>query len=183
VIRSGEPGSSFGQGTAGRPRRKGTFGGLLLMVALADQHASGTRRANSNRVKRFTNQFLSVTLAEYLLTRIASEHTRKMGPHESEATSNDHLDQQMIGALSNTDTNAKVKFPVRTKVVIDGRKELLLLQIERIESCNGPIGTIVFEAAAQLPREIVAEFKSGRKANPLVDAGPMKRSFQSGIET
>lgn len=61
--------------------------------------------------------------------------------------SNNALHDQVIGGVRGTCADAEVKFPLRSEVQINRRKELLLLISKRIESGKRPVGRIVFQPA------------------------------------
>jgi hypothetical protein len=80
---------------------------------------------------------------------------------EPEPPSRDHLHQQVIGALRRADANPQIEFPIRAEVIIDHRKELMLLQVERIESCNGPVGPVILKTGAKPFRDAIGQLEAG----------------------
>ena len=46
---------------------------------------------------------------------------------DSEAAADDHLHQQMIGAVRDSDAHSEIEFPVGTEIQVDRRHDLLRL--------------------------------------------------------
>src|SRR5579864_3275215 len=88
----------------------------------------------------------------------------------------------MVGGASCANANSEIELPLRGQIKVDAREELLLLIAQRIESGERTVCSIVFQAAGNFLREIVAYLDVRRKLDSLVDAGPMKRAVQRGIE-
>jgi len=73
----------------------------------------------------------------------------------------------VIGGASQSDTYAKINLPLGRKIQVDGGKDLLLLLRDRVEVGSRAHAAVVFEAAGDFLGEVVAEFKVGRKDEPL----------------
>ena len=82
-----------------------------------------------------------------------------MRRYESESPADDHLNNQVISALRYANPDPQVELPVRTKVAVDGGKELLLFFAESIEAKDGTDRAVILEPGGYFAREVVAEFE------------------------
>ena len=109
-------------------------------------------------------------------------HVRGLGRDESEPTSNDRFDQQMISRTCYTNTDAKVELPVWSEVVIDRGHKLLLLLVQRIKASDVSRLSVVLKAHLELSRGLIAGLEVWRKSEALPHAGTMPGTFQGWIE-
>jgi len=99
-----------------------------------------------------------------------------------EAAAKNALDDQVISGRGRANTDAEVELPLRTKININCWNELLLLLAEGIETGDRSVGSVVFETAGDLLREIVTHLRVGRKHHALVDALAVKGAVERRIE-
>ena len=83
-----------------------------------------------------------------------------------EAAADDALDDQMVGGASCADAHAEIELPLRGQIEVDAREELLLLIAQRIESGERTVCSIVFQAAGNFLREVVADLCVGENVRP-----------------
>src|SRR2546430_11698100 len=88
----------------------------------------------------------------------------------------------MVGAAGHPHAHAKVELPFRREVQVDGRKDLLLLVLQRVEACDRTERAVVLESGGNLGTEVVAEFEVGRELKSLLDAGSVERAVHRGVE-
>jgi len=69
-----------------------------------------------------------------------------------------------------SDAEPEINLPLRGDVQIDGGENPVLLLANGKEAAHGTGGTVVFEAAGDFRREVVAEFEIRRKDHALVNA-------------
>src|SRR5713226_1106584 len=101
---------------------------------------------------------------------------------EIEAVSEDHFGDEMIRPMCYAHAEAEIHFPLRRKVQIDGRKDLVLLLPGGKKIRCGTDGAVVLETAGDFFREVIAEFEIRRKRDSLMDRVPVKRAIKRGVE-
>ena len=73
-----------------------------------------------------------------------------MFPPKRKAAADDHLQDEVIGAPGQSDTDAKVEFPLWRQVKIDGREYLMLLFALGIKATERPERAIILNSAIDL---------------------------------
>src|SRR6266481_2334328 len=101
---------------------------------------------------------------------------------EIETVAENHLRNQVIGCTRDSHTQPKIDFPLGRKIQVNRRKDLLLLLADGVETRDRTQRTVVFQAARDFFREIVAELEIGRENESSVYARPMKGAVKRGIE-
>ena len=91
-----------------------------------------------------------------------------------ESPAEDALDDQMVSGSGRADPNSEVEFPLRPQIEINGREQLLLLILQRIEAVQRSGGCVVFQPCGNSFCEIVADLCIGREHYALINAWPMK---------
>src|SRR3981081_329794 len=81
----------------------------------------------------------------------------------TEAPSDDALYNQMIGGVRYIHPHAEINLPLRRKIKVNHRKDLLRLLRSRAEVRDRPKSSIVFETTGDLLREIKTDFRIRRK--------------------
>src|SRR5512140_2833359 len=88
----------------------------------------------------------------------------------------------MIGGTRGSDADSEIELPFRSKVDINGRKELLLLISQRIEAAQGTVRSVVLQSPRNFLREIVAELRIRREPHTLIHARTVEGPVQRWIE-
>src|SRR4029077_7964800 len=101
---------------------------------------------------------------------------------EIETITENHLCNQMVRGARYAYSQPEVDLPFGGKVQVNGGKNLLLLLVDGVKARHRTQRTVVFQAARKFLGEIVAEFKIGRKYQPLIHARSVKRPVKCGIE-
>ena len=83
--------------------------------------------------------------------------------------SDDSFDDQVIGGTSYTHTHAKIQFPVRGNIQIDGGKKLLLLFRDRVKAAYRAQCAIVFKTRGKNFGEILRDCYVRRELKSLRD--------------
>ena len=89
----------------------------------------------------------------------------------------------MIGGARDADAEAEVDFPLRGQIQVDCRKNLVLLKRAGQEVRGWPYGAVVFEAARDFLRKVVAEFEVWGENETLAHRLTVQRFVEGGIET
>ena len=85
--------------------------------------------------------------------------------------SDDHFENQMIGAARHADAHAKVEFPFRRNVQIDSRNDLMLLFAFGIEAAEWAKRAIVFKYDVDFLSHRVSDFEVGCELEDLIPPG------------
>src|SRR3954452_12642296 len=88
----------------------------------------------------------------------------------------------MIAGAGNSDAEAKINFPVGRYIKIDRRKNLMLLLIEGKKAGDRPNRSVIFQAAGNFWREVVADFEIRREDHSLMHALPVEGTIERGVE-
>ena len=89
----------------------------------------------------------------------------------------------MIGGARDADAEAEVDFPLRGQIQVDRRKNLVLLKRAGQKVGGWPYGAVVFEAARDFLRKVVAEFEVWGENETLAHRLAVQRFVEGGIET
>src|SRR2546425_6372282 len=104
------------------------------------------------------------------------------GASKVEAVPENQLADEMVGRARDADAKAEIDFPLRRNVEVDGRKNLVLLLAHWVEAGDRPQRAVVFQAAGDFLREVVAEFEIRRKLEAAVDIRAVESAVHRGIE-
>ncbi len=83
------------------------------------------------------------------------------GALEVKAVAKNHLGDQMVCRVRDSDAQAEIDLPLRRKVKVNGRKNLMLLLSGGEKIRARAEGAIIFNTPSDLFSEVVAEFKIG----------------------
>ena len=100
---------------------------------------------------------------------------------EIEAIAENHFGNQMIRGMREADTEAEIDFPIRGKIQVDGREDLMLLLSGGKKIRGRTDGAVVFESAGDFFREIVTELEIRRERDTLTDTVAVKGPVKSRI--
>src|SRR5262245_26783601 len=101
---------------------------------------------------------------------------------EVETIAEDHLGYEVIGGAGQPDTHSEIYFPLRGKIQVDGRENLVLLLCDGIEIRGGANRSVVFEATGDFFGEVVAEFEIGGKEGAQILGQAVNGVVESRIE-
>src|SRR5215472_5009183 len=88
----------------------------------------------------------------------------------------------MVGRTSKSHAQTDIDFPLWGDVQIDGRKNLVLLLGDGVESRHRTNRAVVFKAACNFGREVVTEFEIWREDDSLVNAFAVERTVERGVD-
>ena len=80
---------------------------------------------------------------------------------EVEAVAENHFSNEMVRGPGDTHAHTEIDFPLGREIEVDGGKELVLLEGDRIKVGGGPDRAVILKAAGDFLGEIVAEFEIG----------------------
>lgn len=106
----------------------------------------------------------------------------KISRSEVKPIAQNALQDQAVCTAGHSNSNAEIDLPLRRKIQVDSRKDLLFLLCERVETRNRPESAVVFQAPGDFGREVVTELEIRRKLKTLVDAKPVEGLVEGGIE-
>jgi len=89
----------------------------------------------------------------------------------------------VVGGTRDADAETEVDFPFRRQIQIDGGENLVLLERCGQEVSGWPDRAIIFDAASNFFREVVAEFEVWRENETLAHRLAVEGSVESGVET
>src|SRR5271154_1703013 len=89
----------------------------------------------------------------------------------------------MIRAACDSNAGAKVEFPVRTEIDVDGRKKRLLLVAQWIETGDGAKRPIILETEGDLLGDVVAHLHVWREGHPFAYFEAVEGTIHGGIES
>jgi hypothetical protein len=94
-----------------------------------------------------------------------------------EVAAENGFDDPVVGAGCRAYTHSDVDFPFGRDIEVGHYEDLLLLVMERIECTQAAVVCVVFDAAADLPVKVVAEFDAWGKADSLFYIWTVPRPF------
>ena len=98
------------------------------------------------------------------------------------AVAEDHFGDEVIGGRGDADAQAEVDFPLGRYIQVDGGENLVLLEAGGQEVRGGAHGAVVFDAAGDFFREVIADFDVRRENEALADGFAVERAIEGGIE-
>ena len=85
-----------------------------------------------------------------------------------ETPPNDALDNEVVGRGGRSYPHSEVELPLRPKIDVDSRKELLLLIMQWIKTGQWSVRSVVLQTAGNPFGDVVTYFYIGRKLHSFV---------------
>ena len=103
-------------------------------------------------------------------------------PSEMEAIAENHFGDQMVCGMGHAHAEAEIDFPIRRKIKVDRREDLVLLLAGRKKIRGRAHRAVVLESPGDFFGEIIAELEVRREGHSLMDAVAMEGTFERGIK-
>src|SRR5207302_668574 len=102
-------------------------------------------------------------------------------PSEIEAIAENHFGDQMVCGMGHSHAEAEIDFPIRRKIKVDRREDLVLLLAGGKKIRGRAHCAVVLESPGDFFREIIAELEVRREDHSLMDAAAMEGTVERGI--